>query len=157
VFTAEDVWLSRFPGETGSVHLQDIPETPGAWADEALAAKWSGIRRARRVVTGALEVERREKRIGASLEAVPVVHVEDDDLRAALASVDFADLCITSGIVLSADPAPADAFRLEDVAGIAVVPTPAAGEKCQRCWKVLPDVGQHSHPGVCARCDAALG
>ena len=156
VFTMEEVWLERFPGDDSSVHLQDFPETPD-WRDDALAAKWAAIRKVRRVVTGALEVERREKRIGASLEAAPVVHVEDEATRAALATVDFADLCITSAIAVTGDAAPADAFRLEDVAGVAVVPATAEGAKCARCWKVLPDVGTHGHAGVCGRCDEALG
>ncbi len=155
-FTMEDVWLDQRPGEDSSVHLQDFPETPGDWRDEALAAKWAGVRRARRVVTAALEVQRAEKVIGASLEAAPVVHVEDAALLKALKSVDFTDLCITSDLSLTADPVPAEAFRLPEAAGIGVVFEKAAGTKCQRCWKVLPDVGQHAHPGVCGRCDAAL-
>ena len=57
-FTMEEVWLDRFPGEDASVHLQDFPATPADWLDPALAAKWEAIRRVRRVVTGALEVER---------------------------------------------------------------------------------------------------
>ncbi len=157
VFTMEDVWLSRFPGDDSSVHLQDMPETPAAWRDEALAAKWAGIRRARRVVTAALEVQRTAKVIGASLEAAPVVHVEDAGLLAALKSVDFADICITSGLSLTADPAPQEAFRLPEVPGIGVVFEKADGDKCQRCWKILPDVGSHAHPGTCARCNDALG
>ncbi len=156
-FTMEEVWLSRFPGEDSSVHLQDFPETPAAWLDPALAAEWEAIRRARRVVTGALELERRDKRIGASLEAAPVVHVADEALRKALASVDFADLCITSDLTLAPAPGPEGAFTLEDVPGIAVVPRLAVGAKCARCWRILPDVDTHAHPGVCARCDAALG
>jgi len=78
-------------------------------------------------------------------------------LRAALDGVDFADLCITSDIGVVAGPGPADAFRLADVAGVSVVFEMAAGEKCDRCWKILPDVGTHGHPHTCARCDAALG
>jgi len=156
VFTMEEVWLERYPGEESSVHLVDFPVTPEAWRDEALAAKWAVVRRARRVVTGALEVQRVAKVIGASLEAAPVVHV-DAATAAMLESVDFADVCITSGIAVTAAAAPEGAFRLEDVADIAVVFHPAPGEKCERCWKILPDVGQHAHPGVCARCDAALG
>ena len=157
VFTTEDVWLSRFPGEEGSVHLQDMPETPVAWLDEALAAKWAQLRQVRRAVTAALEVQRTAKVIGASLEAAPVVHVEDAGALAALRSVDFADLCITSGLTLTADPAPAEAFRLPEVPGVGVVFELAMGEKCQRCWKILPDVGTHKHPHTCARCNAALG
>ncbi len=156
VFTMEEVWLCRFPGEGSSVHLVDIPETPAQWLDEALAQKWDGLRRTRRVVTAALEVQRTAKVIGASLEAAPVVHVEDATVLAALKTVDFADLCITSALVLTGDPAPSEAFRLPDVPGVGVVFELAEGEKCQRCWKILPDVGTHSHPGTCARCDAAL-
>ncbi len=156
VFTMEEVWLERFPGEDSSVHLVDMPETPQDWRDEALAARWAKLRRVRRVVTGALEVQRTAKVIGASLEAAPVVHVEGD-LAALLQTVDFADICITSAITVTSAPAPAEAFRLEDVADVAVVFAPAPGEKCQRCWKILPDVGHHAHPGLCARCDAAVG
>ncbi len=157
VFTMEDVWLSRFPGDDSSVHLQDIPETPQDWRDADLAAKWDGIRRARRVVTAALEVQRTAKVIGASLEAAPVVHVDDAEVLAALKSVDFADLCITSGLALTADPAPNEAFRLPEVPGIGVVFETAEGAKCQRCWKILPDVGTHAHPATCQRCNDALG
>ncbi|MFC3059202.1 isoleucine--tRNA ligase [Paenirhodobacter populi] len=156
-FTMEDVWLSRFPSEDDSVHLHDFTETPADWLDAGLAEKWAGLRRARRVVTAALEVQRTAKVIGSSLEAAPTVYVESDDLAAALASVDFADLCITSDLALTRDPAPEGAFRLSDVPGIAVVFHEAEGEKCERCWKILPDVGTHSHAHTCARCDAALG
>ena len=138
------------------MHLVDMPETPVAWRDDALAAKWLTIREVRRAVTGALEVQRTAKVIGASLEAAPVVHVESAEALKVLKSVDFADLCITSGISLTADPAPAEAFRLPEVPGVGVVFELAPGEKCQRCWKVLPDVGTHRHPGTCARCNAAL-
>jgi isoleucyl-tRNA synthetase len=157
VFTTEEVWLSRFPGEGSSVHLEDIPKTPADWLDEPLAQKWEAIRRVRRVVTAALEVQRAAKVIGASLEAAPVVHVEDAGTLKALKSVAFADLCITSGIEVTADPAPGEAFRLADVPGVGMVFELADGEKCQRCWKILPDVGTHKHPGTCQRCDEALG
>ena len=156
VFTMEEVWLERFPGDESSVHLVDIPETPAAWKDEALAAKWAGIRKVRRVVTAALEVQRRDKVIGASLEAAPVVHVEDAEVAKALGTVHFADICITSGVSVTTDPAPAEAFRLPDAPGVAVVFETADGDKCQRCWKILPDVGTHAHDGVCGRCDEAL-
>ena len=157
VFTMEEVWLCRFPGEQSSVHLVDMPETPAEWLNPALAAKWEGIRTARRVVTGALEVQRTAKVIGASLEAAPVVHVADTAILAALKSLDFAELCITSDLQLTADPEPAEAFRLPDTPGIGVVFERAEGEKCQRCWRILPDVGSHKHPGTCKRCNDALG
>ena len=157
VFTMEEVWLCRFPEDGSSIHLQDMPETPAEWLDEGLAAKWAQIRQVRRAVTAALEVQRTAKVIGASLEAAPVVHVEDAAVLAALKSVDFAQVCITSAIQLTADPAPNEAFRLPEVPGVAVVFETAEGEKCARCWQILPDVGTHKHSQTCARCDEALG
>lgn len=156
VFTMEEVWLERFPEDGSSVHLQDFPETPGSWLDADLAAKWAGIRSVRRVVTAALEVERTNKVIGASLEAAPEVYVQDDALRASLSDVPFEDVCITSQISVSGDAAPDGAFVLPEVSGVAVVFKPASGAKCARCWKVLPDVGMHSFDGVCGRCAVAV-
>ncbi|WP_028029813.1 isoleucine--tRNA ligase [Gemmobacter nectariphilus] len=157
VFTMEEVWLERFPGDRSSVHLEDIPATPADWLDEALAAKWARVRQVRRAVTAALEVQRTAKVIGSSLEAAPVVHVTDPDLMAALKGVDMAEVCIVSAIALTADPEPAEAFRLPEVPGVAVVFEKAEGEKCERCWQILPDVGSHAHPCTCARCNAVLG
>ena len=155
VFTMEEVWLERFPGDASSVHLVDFDETPSDWRNDALAAKWATVRAVRRVVTGALEVERTAKVIGASLEAAPTVYVNADTAKL-LETVAFDDLSITSGIYVSTDAAPTDAFTLDDVADVAVVFALADGEKCQRCWKILPDVGTHAHAGVCGRCDEAL-
>jgi len=151
----EEVWLERFPGDESSVHLEDFAETPADWRDEALAAKWAEVRKARRVVTGALEVERTAKVIGASLEAAPTVYVTED-MAKVLQTHDFADLCITSAITVSTDAAPSDAFRLDDVADVAVNFAKAEGAKCQRCWKILPDVGQYRFANVCGRCNDAL-
>ncbi|QUJ75351.1 isoleucine--tRNA ligase [Sulfitobacter albidus] len=157
VFTMEEVWLERFDADDASVHLQDIPATPDGWLDADLAAKWAQVRAARRVVTAALEVQRTDKVIGASLEAAPIVYVADDTQRAALESVSFEDVSITSQIKVTGDAAPADAFRLPEVDGVAVVFAKAEGAKCARCWKVLPDIGTHAHADVCARCDDAVG
>ncbi|MEP2028527.1 MAG: isoleucine--tRNA ligase [Paracoccaceae bacterium] len=157
VFTMEEVWLERFPGDDSSVHLIDMPETPETWLNSELAAKWTKVRAARRAVTAALEVQRTDKVIGASLEAAPVVHINDAEMLSVLKSVVFEDLCITSAISVTSDPAPAEAFRMPEVAGVGVVFEKAEGEKCLRCWKILPDVGVHSHEGVCGRCEEALG
>ncbi|HEX8416681.1 MAG TPA: isoleucine--tRNA ligase [Methylobacterium sp.] len=156
-FTAEEAWLDRYPSDTGSVHLQTLPETPADWRDEALAARWQKIRKVRRVVTGALEIERTAKRIGASLEAAPTVFVADPDLRAALDGIDFAEICITSDLRIEAGEGPPGAFRLDDVRGVAVVPTPAQGRKCARSWRVGPEVGTDpAYPDVTPRDAQAL-
>ena len=157
VFTAEEAWLSRFPSEDGSVHLETFPETPQAWRDDALAARWAKVRRVRRVVTGALEIERAQKRIGSSLDAAPVVYVAEAELLRALDGLDFAEVCITSGIRIVPGEGPSDAFRLDEVKGVAIVPAPAEGRKCARSWKISPEVGSDpEYPDVTLRDADAL-
>ena len=154
-FTAEEAWLARHPGDGNSVHLEQFPTIPANWRDQALAAKWDKVRDLRRVVTGALEIARAEKKIGASLQANPKVFAPSD-LIAVVRGLPMDDICITSAISITEGAPPAGAYALPDVAGVGVVVELASGEKCLRCWKVLPDVGKHSHPGVCERCDAAI-
>ena len=156
-FTAEEAWLARHPSADGSVHLETFPAIPVEWKDEALAAKWATVRNVRKVVTGALEGERVAKRIGSSLQASPALYVEDAAVRDALTGLDLAEICITSGLMLVEGAAPEGAFRLADVSGVGVAPRLAEGEKCQRCWKVLNEVGKHKHAGVCGRCSDAVG
>ncbi|PRY22636.1 isoleucyl-tRNA synthetase [Aliiruegeria haliotis] len=157
VFTMEEVWLDRYPGDDSSLHLQDIPQTPAEWRSLEIASLVERVRKVRRVVTAALEVQRREKVIGSSLEAAPEVYVEDETLVTLLRAANFADICIASQITITNSAAPDGAFRLDDVEGVGVVFARAEGEKCQRCWKILPDVGDHAHPGTCKRCNDALG
>ena len=139
-FTAEEAWLAHYP-DAQSVHLEAFPPVPSGWRDDALAEKWRKLRTIRRVVTGALEIERAQKRIGSALEASPIIHVADPELFAAAVDVDLAELCITSGAVLVEGDGPAEAFRLADVPGVAVVPHLAEGRKCARSWKISPAVG----------------
>ncbi|MCF8469367.1 MAG: isoleucine--tRNA ligase [Parvibaculum sp.] len=156
-FTMEEVWLSRFPADDASVHLRTFPETPSDWRDAALAGKWRKVRELRRVVTGALEVERREKRIGASLEAAPEIHVSVPEFLSALEGLDLAELAITSQATLIEGEGPASAFRLDDVPGVAVVPKLAEGKKCARSWRILPDVGSDpDYPDLSPRDAAAV-
>jgi isoleucyl-tRNA synthetase len=156
-FTAEEAWWARGGGPEESVHLRTFPEVPADWRDTGLQAKWDKVRRVRRVVTGALELERAEKRIGSSLQAHPIVHIADAELAAAVADVDLAEICITSAVTVSGQPAPDGAFTLDDVPGVAVVPGLAGGSKCQRCWQILPDVGRDvAAPDTCARCADAV-
>ncbi len=153
VFTAEEAWLVRHPGEAESVHLHLFPEIPADWHDPELAHRWARVRRVRRVVTGALEVARKQRRIGASLEAAPVVWVTAED-AAALEGVDLAELAITSGVELRVGEPPAEAFRLEDVPGVGVLFRPAEGRKCARCWQIRPEVDAEA--ALCPRCREAV-
>ncbi|NQV54717.1 MAG: class I tRNA ligase family protein, partial [Rhodospirillales bacterium] len=154
-FTAEEAWLTRYPDDEGSVHLRQFPDLPADWQDIELAEKWGKIRALRRVVTGALEVERAEKRIGSSLQAHPHIYAGKDYLKA-MEGIDCAEISITSDATLTTEDAPGDAFTLDDVGGISVVTEMAKGKKCVRCYRFLPEVpGGDEEGGVCERCDDA--
>lgn len=155
-FTMEEAWLSNNP-DAESVHLEQFTEVPQAWRDDALAAKWKKIRTVRRVVSGALEIERREKRIGSSLEAAPVVHITDPALVEAIGDSDFAEICITSGVRVVTSAGPDAAFRIDEVNAVSVVPALAEGQKCARSWRITDDIGSDpAFPDVSARDAAAL-
>ena len=89
--------------------------------NDALSAKWETIRDVRRVVTGALELERAAKNIGSSLEASPLVYVSDKAIFNTLFDIDLAEVCITSNAMTTNEDAPRGAFTLADVKGVAVV------------------------------------
>ena len=150
-FTAEEAWLSRTGDAPGnSVHLRQFPDLPDCWRDDALAAKWAIVRQVRRVVTGALEIARAEKRIGSGLQATPAVYLGAREI-AAFTGVDAAEVTITSDLTLIAGAPPADAFTLADAPNIGVVIGAADGEKCERCWRVCTDIGDIL-PEICGRC-----
>ncbi|TPL51975.1 isoleucine--tRNA ligase [Mesorhizobium sp. B2-4-4] len=157
-FTMEEAWLDRHP-DAVSVHLDQFPAIPENWKNEALAEKWRKVRQVRRVVTGALEIARAQKVIGSSLEAVPVVTIDDAALEAAISDVDMAEMAITSDLIIAHGEVQQGAFTLEDVKGVAVVIEKAEDRglvKCARSWRYTADVGQDpAFPDVSAR-DAAV-
>jgi isoleucyl-tRNA synthetase len=156
-FTCEEAWRLYRPGAEPSVHLTLFPSGLEPFRDEKLAAKWDTIRNVRRVVTGALELERAAKRIGSSLEASPIIYLADKALLGTLFDVDLAEVCITSNYEVREGEPPASAFRLNDVPGVAVVVEKAVGTKCARCWKILPSVGDDpDYPDVSPRDAQAL-
>ncbi|MEH2587416.1 isoleucyl-tRNA synthetase [Bradyrhizobium sp. AZCC 1721] len=156
-FTTEEAWRMYKPDAGASVHLTLFPESFDQFRDEKLAEKWETIRDVRRVVTGALEVERAAKNIGSSLEASPLVYVSDKNIFNTLLDIDLAEVCITSNAMVTNDDAPASAFSLADVPGVAVVVERAVGTKCARSWKILPTVGEDAeYPDVSPRDAQAL-
>ncbi len=155
-FTSEEAWIHRY-GPERSVHLESFPEVPETWRDDALAEKWERVRDVRRVVTGALELERAAKRIGSSLEAAPDVYVTDAATLEAIQDIDLAEISITSAATLVRKLAPDNAFTLPDVAGVGVVPQRAEGRKCARSWRITTDVGSDPEfPDLSARDAAAV-
>jgi isoleucyl-tRNA synthetase len=137
VFTAEEAWTARF-GDASSVHLQSLPEIPASWRDPALHARMTTLRDARSVVTAALETARADKVIGSSLQAAIELPAATLDLLDPAGWAEFA-------IVSQVSPGPALSVSR------------APGDKCARCWRVLPEVGTApAHPTLCLRCDDAV-
>ncbi len=141
VFTTEEAWRARFGDAASSVHLRQFPKTPAHWQDAAASEQMERLRAIRRVVTGALEIARRDRLLGSSLEAAPRIYVSDPLLLAAAHGVDLAELCITSGVHLLEGEGPSSAFRLAECPGVAVLVEQAQGRRCARSWKISHDVG----------------
>ncbi len=135
VFTAEEVWTSRYPqdGEQGgSVHLLEWPSVPAVAVD---TGKWEALRALRTRVNEAIEPLRRDKTIRSSLEAevvVPAAAVPEGVSDASLAEL-FITATVTRG------------------QGDQVTVTKTAHHKCDRCWRHLPDVAAEDG-ALCGRC-----
>ncbi len=141
-FTAEEAWSHRPEGvfeDVPSVHLRDFLDIPEAWKDDELAAKWKKIIAVRKDVSAAIEPLRASKELGSSLEACPEITTEEEAVLST--QEELADICITSEVKLS-----------KGAARIAIAR--AEGEKCERCWKVLPEVDAQTK--LCNRCSDAV-
>ena len=133
VFTAEEVWTTRFP-DRGSVHLQELHDLPEAWLDDALAERFAALRALRGQVLEAIEPLRREKVLGSGLEAEVTV-------PASAPEADLAELFITAKVKRGQDD------------GVSVVRT--SDHKCGRCWRHLPEVAEDGD--LCGRCESVVG
>ncbi len=140
-----EAWLSRFGGGAESIHFQEFPVLPAEWRDEALAARWNDIRRTRRLVTASLEDQRRDGTIGSSLQAAVSLTVPEGDAAATLSAEDWAEILIVSQSAIATGPE------------VTLDVSTASGAKCERCWRVLPEVGKSTaHPTLCLRCESVV-
>ncbi|MFT9847947.1 isoleucine--tRNA ligase [Aneurinibacillus sp. REN35] len=151
--TADEVW-KYVPGvSVESAQLTDMPDADAKQMDKALEVKWDRLVEIRDEILKALEEARRDKVIGQSLAASVAIY-PSEAVEASLKEVkdQLKELLIVSHVELHpvSTPVPDKAVQLE---GLAVVVTPAEGEKCERCWIITPDVGQDAaHPTLCTRC-----
>ena len=152
-FTLEEAWTTRFP-DAGSNCLRTMPATPAVWRAPDEAKRWEQVGAVLAAVTGALEVERREKRIGSALEAAPRVWISDPALLVAFDGMDPAEVFRTSAAELRSGDGPAGAFRLPEAPAVAVEPLASEGCKCARCWRVLKEVTPDR--SLCLRCEEVL-
>ena len=140
-FTCEEVMQSRFPDHGESIHVLEFLSADANWLNNELFEKWEKIRSVRRVVTGAIELERKEKRIGSSLEAFPNVYISNKEYLEIFRNIDLAEIFITSQAKLTEGEGPENAFRLPENNIVSVLCSVAEGKKCNRSWKILPEVG----------------
>lgn len=130
-FTCEEAWSHRPQGvfeDAQSVHLRQFPELSSSWANAELATRWEIINEIRDAVLACLEPKRQDKVIGSSLEAHPIVTLTSEQ-KTALGDNDLADICIVSAVTL------------KDGDELSVEFAKAEGQKCERCWKISPEVG----------------
>jgi len=142
VFTAEEVWGTRYP-DAGSVHLLEWPNVADDWLDDALGETWSGYRALRETVTAEIEPLRRDKTIGSSLEAKIALGIPDARDRPALRHDELAELFIVSEVVIA-----------EVTHGTPAAAQRTSYEKCNRCWRHLPEVTVED--ALCGRCAEVL-
>lgn len=143
-FTAEEAWLQRPAGvfeEAESVHLRSFPKTPKNWVNKEIANKWAIIVGVRSGILTFLEPKRKDKTIGSSLEASITLRISDDAVFDALLGADMEKICIVSRAKVILDKR-SHGYEFKK----------AEGEKCVRCWKVLPEVSTHADH-ICKRCD----
>jgi isoleucyl-tRNA synthetase len=138
VFTAEEVWTTRYP-DGGSVHLQEWPVIDSGWRDDALSARMGRLRVLRDTVYLQLEVMRRDKVIGSFLEAGVDIQTADEDRFVELAGANLAEMLIVGRVLVQ---------KTDGTEGLHV--GPVGDEKCARCWRHLPDVAVET--GLCSRC-----
>jgi isoleucyl-tRNA synthetase len=146
-FTAEEAWITRFGGDS-SIHLEQFPIVPANWEDAQLAKKWWQIRMLRGRITREIEERRKSKEIGSSLEVNVSMHqaLNVDNGVPLLSDEEWATVCIVSRFVTH------DSGELS-----AISVTKALGTKCERCWRVLEEVGTiPAHPTLCIRCCEAV-
>jgi isoleucyl-tRNA synthetase len=156
-FTMEEVFLERFPNEESSIHLLDMPVSLKKWENIEEEEKWLQIRQVRKVVTGGIEVLRKEKAIGSSLEVFSRIFIKDEKLFNLIKSVDMSEICITSGVAIEfvSSNFPKDCFFIEEIADVGVICDVASGKKCQRCWTYQKSEFD-AERSLCKRCSQVL-
>ena len=157
-FTAEEAWLARYPTlkSTDSIHLQTFPIISSEWQNDSLASNWETVRQLRKIVTSAIEEKRTSKLIGSSLQAKITIFTKKE-YKNILSKLDLAEIFITSRVAMSEEEAPESAYRSPDLSDFAVIVEKAPGLKCERCWKVLEEVGKDTeYSDICCRCIEAI-
>lgn len=153
-FTSQEAWQHRYGDEKGLLQTATLMPMPQEWLDREFANAFETVRDHRRLVTGALERARADGLIGSSLQAKVILYDPDHQLNK---QFDVSELAIVSQFEVRSEDVLASAFTVPEVKKMGVVVELAAGNKCERCWKVLPEVGHHPvYLDLCQRCASVV-
>jgi len=160
-FTAEEVWASLpgYEGKAESVHLTQFPEVNSTYRNDALADTWGTLIGIRAEISKALEMARKKKVIGHSLDAVVSVSAPEK-IRQLLEKYreDMRILLIVSEFSVVPESMIKEGYDSEEFKGLKVSVSKASGKKCERCWAASETVGKRKdHPTICDRCFDNLG
>ncbi len=162
-FTAEEAWTHLQGTDQGSIFLESFPERPDVNADEEFVRFWETIWKIRAEITKALELARKDKKIGLALDARVTVCAPDEFRPLVEENIDLLrDIAIVSQLgaaeFLETTQGEHDTvWQSEDIPGLIIKVEPASGGKCERCWQWSEEISDSGPwPNTCPRCAAVL-
>ena len=150
-FTAEEAWQSRL-GKDTSVHNQNFPKVNDSWKISEIFSKWEHLKLIRKAVNGAIEIERKNKLLGSSLEASVEIYFKDKNVINKINVNDLENICIVSKLSISQANNVEDYFQLNELSDVGIKVKKVSGEKCNRCWKYFDKLNNN----ICQRCNDAI-
>ena len=150
-FTAEEAWQARQYSNTQSILRQVINEKDFNYQNQNIEKNFSELKRVRKTITAALEIKRNEKLIGSSLQASVKLFI-NNGTKEILKDINLAEMCIVSNVEIYNIEEKTNNCLTFDDDDIFVEILVAQGEKCQRCWTILPEVKNNMN-NLCQRCD----
>ena len=150
-FTIEEAWQSRM-GSNTSIHNENFCSIDETWIRNDLDESWSFYKKLKRLINGAIEVERKNKTIGSSLEASVILFINDDKKINLVNNEMVEQVSIVSKIEIKKADLPQNCYTLDDDKSIGVVVSRVDGHKCERCWKYFSKLTDN----VCIRCKEVI-
>ena len=149
-FTTEEAWQSRY-GSNESVHTKNFPQIQDKWKRPELDSKWEVYKEIRKSINGAIEIERKNKKIGSSLEASIDLYFGDSEFKEIDQDL-LKNISIVSELEVFEESPSDKCFVSETNKNIGVIVSQTNGEKCERCWKYFPSLSND----VCERCSKVI-
>ena len=145
-FTTEEAWQSRY-GSDDSIHTKSFPQIQSNWKRADLDSKWEVYKEIRKAINGAIEVERKNKKIGSSLEASIDLYLGESKLKEIDQDL-LKHISIISELKVFEEAPDDHCFVSETNKNIGVVVSKTKGDKCERCWKYFESLSND----ICERC-----